>query len=455
MGLIYDIASALMKSGNETINNDKISDSLRMQGKMNAITKMAKSSIFSYPVLLSEGIVGSDEDLTYALCSYLETQYAVWTLISMGLNPVYDGTDPKSHIAKFYSEEYEALALNADFNGKVNASVKLDTKSKFKISEENLKEYKFSTEGAESGNTSTIKEPVMVERNVVTRTVALDPKTNKPIIDKKGNQVYNEHPVLDANGLPLKETVQAIGKDGKPMFNEIQDVGISAKLTKLETKVRQSDPTIINVKLKMAENQHTVEFPIAVKAMPRFISSKESETIFTYLRDDKPLVRVIKLLSGEIGLFKDIIFQLERAKKDKELYSKLGRHPWFRVMMERRTGRRINGLAQLIPGLSSLVNGKSDVLPICSLCVTKDEIESGFSNLWANIKKSDENIMDKLMLLCLCVVDTTTNVVEFDFYGLKNNTIIRAETLIKENKGGGDDKGKDMEKLIQSLIYKV
>ena len=398
MGLMYDIASVLFKKAIDGEGDDGIRRAVASQGKMNSITKMAKDAIFSYPVLFSEGIVANDEDLMYAICSYLETQYATFTMIAMGLNPVFAGNDPKSHIATFYSEEYESLDFGKDYKYIPNAEISMSN-AKIKITDDHLKEYKYANEA----DTSTD--------------------------DKKDDDKKKE-------------------EKGKPM--------LPAKLGKLESKIRSSDPTIVNVKLKMAENKHEIEFPIAVKAMPRFVTSDESERIFSYLRDDKPLVRLVKLLSGEVGLFKDIIFQVERAKKDKELYSKLGRHPWFREMIARRDKRKVNGFAQLIPGIQDFIkNSDTDILPICSLCVTKDEIERGFSNLWVNIKKSNENVMDKLMLLCLCVVDTTTRVVEFDFYGLKNNVIVRADTLIKENSGKGDDKGKDIEKLLQTLIYKV
>ena len=406
MGLFYDIASAIFqeRTGEDTIAAKK---KAMDQMHINSITKMAKSAIFSYPVLISEGVVGSDEDLMYAICSYLETQYAGFTLIAMGLNPIFTGTDPKSHISTFYSEETDSLI--PDNNSRFDAIISMGKRGIIKITPNDLKVYRNSLEA-----------------------------NSPPVVNRNNNNTYNnDNSVINKNNI------------------ENTNNTITSKLGKLEEKVRNSDPTIIHVTLKMAENKHTVEFPVAIKAMPRFITSQESTTIFSYLRDDKPIVRFIRLFSGEIGLFKDIILQLERAKNDKDLYAKLGRHPWFRALIQRRNKRRVNGLVQMIPAINEYINGTStDILPICSLCVTKDEIENGFSNLWANIKKYDDNIMDKLMLLCLVVVDTTVNTVEFDFYGLKNNQIIRASSLIKEN-GVDKDKGKDMEKLIQSLIYKV
>jgi len=440
MGLINEVASTLFSKGTED-KTGQMRDFVRRQGSLNAITKMAKSAIQQYPVLISEGVAGNSEDLVYALCQYLETQYSVFTMIAMGLNPIFEGTSPSDHVSTFYSEEYEWNVPDKD--AKPDCEIRLLSKSPIKVSAEHLAEYIHSSEasgqswndllkanqGAINGNTPTPGTPTSQQQTPT-------PSNNPPTTGGKGGKPKKDEDEYDKEGTSKKPLAPA-------------------KLDKLQQKIRSSDPTVLNIKFKMAGNTHIIEFPLAVKAMPRFITSIESERIFTYIKEDKPIVRLVKLLSGEIGLFRDIIFQMERAKKDKELYSKLGRHPWFRELIERRNGRRINGLAQMIPFFQMFTKNDSDILPICSLCVTKDEIEQGFSDLWANIKRSNEKVMDKLMLLCLCVVDTTTNVVEFDFYGFKTNTIIRSETLIKENSSGGAEKGKDMEKLLQSLIYKV
>ena len=426
MGLIYDIGRLLF-TGARNNSDDEDYDgsknrSIKLQGKMDSISKMAKSAIFEYPVLMSESVAGSDSNLVYAICSYLENQYSIWSLIAMGMDPVFKGTDPKTHLAKFYSEESDIdNAYIAFIDRSNNTGI-----GKISMSLEDLTPYKISLEDGIKSQSTSIKGV----------------KTTKSV---KTDAIWNEQK-------QEYETKHQINSD----ITEVTS-GVSAELAKLEKKIRSTDPTVVNVEFKMAENQHTVSFPVAVKAMPRFISSEESTRVFGYLREDKPIVMLIKLFSGEVGLFKDIIFQLERAKKDKDLYAKLGRHPWFRAMMEKKTHRKVNGLIQLIPALNSFIGGKeTDILPICSLCVTKEEIESGFGNLWANIKKSDDSIMDKLMLMCLCVVDTNTNMVEFDFYGLKNNMIFRAEDLIKDYSSGSDkEKSEDINKLLQSLIYKV
>lgn len=386
MGLIYDIATRLIGSKVDEVNNPDISNGIKENfGKMSAITTLAKRSVMSYPVIFSENVVANDEELMYAICRYLETQYALFTMTAMGINPIFEGTDASSHILKFYSEESDDVDFITGMEPVAEISL---SDEKFPIKDDSdLQEYEKSSESQEKDT-------------------------------EKG-----EH--------------------------------ISLKMSKLEAKARASDPTVVMVKLKMAKNTHVVEFPIMIKAMPRIITSDESTRIFTYLKEDKPLITLIRLMSGELKLFRDVIFQMERAKKDKELYAKLGRHPWFRQMMERRSNRKVNGLLQLIPEMHKwlLGNGNVNIMPICSLVVTKDEIEQGFGNIWSTIKKKDDNIMDKLMLLCLCVVDTTTSTVEFDFYGLKNNTLIKADSLISEGSNGKSSK--DLEKLVQSLIYKV
>lgn len=376
MGIMYDIVSGLLvKEMDKSEKSGYTDDIVKQVGKINAITKMAKDSIMSYPVLFSESIVASDENLVFSISKYLEAQYAMLTVIAMGLEPVIGDSKTRNHIMRFYSEENEEFVKDEN-----DECIISESKEKVCVKESYLIEYNTSKESFEST--------------------------------------------------------------------------ISRNLRALEKRARESDPTLINAKFKTsAGSDSTVEIPLAIKTMPRFLTSEESKRIFSYLREDKPIVNIVRLLSGEIQLFRDIIFQLERAKKDKELYAKLGRHPWFRKLINRRTNRRINGILGLIPVLKKFIKHENDILPICSLVVTKDEIESGFEDLWVRIKKSDENIMDKLMLLCLCVVDTTTSIIEFDFYGLKNNTIVRADTLNRELGGGSKDK--DFTKLLQTLIYKI
>lgn len=389
MGIFFDIATQLIGKSIKDEGSDLGKGVLNNFGKMNAITKMAKDAVHTYPVIFSEAVVANDEDLMFAICKKLEIQYAVCTMISLGLDPIFEGTSAKDHLLKVYSEE----------------------------------------------NAEVITDPDAVPNSEISLSDGHCPSSLKNSDDMK------------------PYSTESTG--GQPQPPKPKEPFSSSKMDSLAKKARDSDPTIVNVKLKMAENKHEVEFPLAIKAVARFISGEESQRIFSYLRDDKPMVQIIKFLSGEIRLFRDIIFQIDRAKKDKELYSKLGRHPWFRAMIERRTKRKVNGLLQLTGVMSDFLLGKNpDILPLCSLIVTKDEIESGFSNLWANIKKSDDNIMDKLMLLGLVVVDTTTRIVEFDYYGFKNNELIRADDLIKDMGKSGKD-GKDLEKLLNSLIYKV
>jgi len=408
MGILYDLASMFLKKEMDDSDINDVSKAIQSNfGKMNSITKMAKDAVMSYPVIFSEAVAGSNDELVIAISRYLETQYGIFTMVAMGLNPVLDTNDARDHIIKYYTEEGEditvpgideqdpVISLSADDGSDdVELSLINDERKTRKMSEEDLKFYKYSNEA----------------------------------IQKKA---------MKTSGLGKKD------KD---------DDYVNVKFKKLEQKARMSDPTMINIKFKM-ENGTPLEIPLAVKAMPRIITTAESERIFQYLREGKVIPTLIKLMSGEVSLFKDIIFQVDNASKDKELYAKLGRHPWFREVFKRKTNRKINGIVQLLPVFKDFIRSPQEIMPICSLVVTKDEIERGYGSIWSKIKDNNEKLMDKMMLLCICVVDTTTSVVEFDFYGMKHTTVMKASTLIKE--AGEAKDGKDMEKLLQALIYKV
>jgi len=380
MGFISDVSSMVGKYS-DTVATDRSIASIKgfTQGP-NSITKMAKKAVMTYPVILSEGVIGDDENLLNAICKYLEVQYSIFTMISMGLNPIFDGTDPSTHLIKFYSGEAE------DFidGYKANASVSISNDLKVKISKESLTPYN----SLEDDTTDDIKRP-------------------------------------------------------------------SVSSMKILEKFKASDPTVISVKLKMGGGEHAVdvEIPIAIKAIPNFITDEESSRIFSYFRENKPILTLVRFLSGEISLFKDILFQLEKAKKDKDLYARLGRHPWFRQLMKKKMFFDIGNFIKLVTSSSK---NKIDVMPICTLVVTKDEIEEGFGNLWNKIKaKEGDTLINKLMLLCLCVVDTTTGTLEFTFNGFNSSTTIRKSDIIKEYTSNTEQGTKDIEKLLKTMVYKV
>ncbi|MFA5485392.1 MAG: hypothetical protein WC260_04065, partial [Candidatus Pacearchaeota archaeon] len=127
MGIIYDLAKNFIgkKIEDNTSMYDK--DIKKLFAETNSITKMAKKSIMTYPAIFSENIVASNEDLMFAICNFLEIRYAVFTMIAIGMDPVFAGTDPSKHIMKFYSEESDNL-IEKD-NIKYNAEINISTES--------------------------------------------------------------------------------------------------------------------------------------------------------------------------------------------------------------------------------------------------------------------------------------------------------------------------------------
>ncbi len=415
MGIFNDIVTGIGKELIGETDNEGLRKGAKSLGKMNSITKMAKDAVFTYPVVISEAVYVSDDELVFAIARFLETQYAVFTMIAMGLNPIMrENENVKDHILTFYSEESDELV--GDPAAISNAIIDLIGHENFKIRPGLLEEY--STEASIKGFGDN----------------------NAKTLQKENRKQADE--------------LKSLKEDGPGMSGRINTTP-SVKTGKLNAKLKNSDPTIIEVEFKSKGGTGSdIKVPLAIKAVPHVVTSEESARVFEYLREDKPLVQLVKLTSGEVKLFRDLLLQMDRAKSDKELYAKLGRHPWFRQLMKRSAYRKLKGIVGAIPYLSKFVQNKSDVLPICSLVVTKDEIETGMSNIWARIKKSNESVMDKLMLLTLCVVDTNTGIVEFDFYGLKHNSIYKDSTLKTDYKDGGANND-DMSKLIETLVYKV
>jgi len=476
MGLLYDVAKFFIKK--ET-DKEPLLGGVVKSFKNDAITLKAKEAVNMYPVLFSESVLITDENLVHGINGYLEQQYAIFTMLATGLTPVL-GEDEKvrNYLNKFYTHECDNEVSDKDYITQLIGETESDAKDddyvfvedgipdvtdkvnpKIGLSSKEMEEMGFFnpafTEERTFGDPRRI---IWDDDHIKSQIKQMDEKINieKRLVELK--REYKKSIGREYGSESFKGT-EADKGGREPLIDDVsikQGRGYSqAQIDKIVEKSKSTDPTIVRVKFQVPNLTEVVEIPIAVKTVVHPLSPEESSQIFTYLKEDRAITTFVRLLSGEIKLFKDIIFQLDRAKQDKDLYNKLGRHPWFRQLIHRKQNKRARNLASVIEETKDMMGGKTDTLPIATLIVTKEEIEKGYSNTFNNILRQKDDIMNKMMLLAIGVVDPITSKVTFMFYGLNDPVDVKFNTLISEFKGGKGDNEKDASQLLKQLIYKI
>jgi translation initiation factor 2 beta subunit (eIF-2beta)/eIF-5 len=390
---VMDIISLANKSHDMDLpeNFDKMRD-VWNQGK--SIAARAKQSLFTYPVIFSPGL--SEFKTALKITKYLELQYALFTVMSIGLDPMATSSNLGEHLAKFAGESF-------------------DTSIKYSL--ENVNEAEKEIFSREYDNKL---EKYTKEYKVVKETFGLE---------ADDEEEENENSVTSAN-------------DSKSLlFNE--------------KNLLKASPTIIKLDLFLPNSKKT-NITLGIKAYSHFIGSQELISLFNSAIEDKRLLnRFIKLSTGEISFFKDFVFNLDRAKRDKELYRAFGSHPWYQQFMKKKAqnigSRLLKVISVVNPTLRAVVSGSSNYLPTASIICTIDEISKASQMKYSFLLKNDKvikGIMEKLMLLSIGIYDPILNSVLFFFNGFKDSVLVSVDEMSKT------DSNPEVEliKLMQNLM---
>lgn len=394
VGAFSNILNVISLGAKLSENADAV-DITRRLNETKSISERAKKSIFVYPVLFSAGM--SDPEIDFKVSKFLEIQYGIFTLMTVGLNPnIENGTFDQ------YLNSISAESLD-NIDCKILNNRPDQIKSWYNLfSVENkdfFEDYSFSTED-------------------------------------------------DEKRLPSLK--------GDP-FSETDDVNMmSFNAEKLTKKLTDADPTMISLRLKLRGYQDSFDVPIALKASPHFLRTDELISLFDSAIEDKRLrTRIVKLKSGEISFFKDFIFNMDRIKRDQELYKTFGQHPWYQQFTARKGknhAKRVGIIASsLLDKGKGVVNSTSNYLPTASIIMTVDEFEKCLKLKMGFITKNDKiiwDILNQLGLLCIGIYSAELEMFTFYFSGFKKPLVMR----LKDMSGGNSDPNAEMAKAMTMML---
>lgn len=428
------------------VDEDADAAAKRLLGKVESIASMAKKSIMEYPVIVSYQLADS-KDTVFKIVKTLELYYAQFTMMSAGLNPVVQGRSVGAHLGRFAGEDLKAFATEniggiilkdvydiSDIKNSINIPVNVSSNGKMELG------YNITKASTEDLQKMEFLWNELIKNETVYKFVESKAK--------KGLEARDD--ILSEPGLDQIDSV-----DGRDSV-KISSVGAVDKITQEQFKkfLGAAHPTMVNITLYIGESNKSVTISLAVKAMPHFVGKEELDALFTAVfENQKKHFRWLQLKSGEISFFKDYILNMDRIAKDKKLYASLGRHPWYRRLLERKNKSIFQAILSILPVVKNFIIDKK-TLPTCTLLVSATEM--AYSNLSFHYMlkngKHIKKIMDELMLLSLIVYDREAELIYFIFNGFTNPLIYRPEDL---SSGKSSDSDSDYVKLMNQMLTKL
>lgn len=428
------------------VDEDADAAAKRLLGKVESIASMAKKSIMEYPVIVSYQLADS-KDTVFKIVKTLELYYAQFTMMSAGLNPVVQGRSVGAHLGRFAGEDLRAFATEniggiilkdvydiSDIKNSINIPVNVSSNGKMELG------YNITKTSTEDLQKMEFLWNKLIKNETVYKFVESKAK--------QGLEARDD--ILSEPGLDQIDSVD--GRDNV----KISSVGAVDKITQEQFKkfLGAAHPTMVNITLYIGESNKSVTISLAVKAMPHFVGKEELDALFTAVfENQKKHFRWLQLKSGEISFFKDYILNMDRIAKDKKLYASLGRHPWYRRLLERKNKSIFQAILSILPVVKNFIIDKK-TLPTCTLLVSATEM--AYSNLSFHYMlkngKHIKKIMDELMLLSLIVYDREAELIYFIFNGFTNPLIYRPEDL---SSGKSSDSDSDYVKLMNQMLTKL
>lgn len=409
--------------------------------KAKSISERASKYILQYPVAVSGSI--TDLKTALAIAKQVEFDCARFYILASGLQPVIDygkGDTIQAHL--------DALQTGAESLG-YPCKITRATDEDIRRSIENLSyiDKPYELFGRES----------LLAKNVYSQEIKIDDDVDVEQAEADNDESNNA--VVDEGSL-TGTTTQAPSEDTDKDDNKqptafMTPNGVSKK--DLEALGRAA-PTVFTLEFIIHDiaGGRTIKVPMAIKSDLQFINREEIKRLVTEV--DSPgswLHTLIKLTTGEISFFKDLIFAADRAKKDVEAERVLGNAPISRRLIDARNRYRAKSSANAI---TKLVNKCKDIiakknykdLPMITVVMTEQDFEEAsgvrVNRVLNGSSKLVEQIIDTYMLLGFGIVDEMKDVAYFFYAGEEGYSTVKLSEM------GSNGKDKDVgEKLTDVL----
>ncbi len=445
------ISAATANKNKDKNNNDSDKEGFKLLSRANSISDAMRKSIIQFPILISSSSIPRPE-IGLQITKQAELEFCRFILMTADLQPIIPrGSTISDHISLISSESLD----NNNFSLEILKITEISKEDMSKINSYWYNNFDYNTK---------IIEVKTMEENILKTSIEEITEYDGVINLKKKNDDLNKKNKDLEKQLNEQNNVKQFDTDDKKDINANRNI-----LSNKEILSKVSGPTMINLKFTMEvgnNNTKDVNVTLSVKAIPQILTTEEAGLIFeNYATEKNVLQNIIKFTSGEIKFFRDFLFQMERIKKDQAFKAKFGRHPWFRELEKKKTVNKAikfseSPLIKKLPFIKDLAVGKlsSNNMPMFTIVSTFEEISANTKipvRYLLNDNKHINNIIKKLMLLCLVIVETRTDdndsMCRFYFVDFDEPLIYTFSQLQKLTVGGAKSDVSELIKLMQIM----
>ncbi len=459
MGIFKEIIDATKDLSN--IGEDTYNNSFKKRN-FSSISRRSLEGTLQFPVIVSKSL---DIDTLQMITKALEREFTTFVEISMSMSPILNidsDKDAFGYLRKFHQNSSVKASLS---DLKVIAADVLEHYNAF--SDPNKEVFMFSSvvEGITGGkvvieNKNQLEDIFEGIREDILNNKFIPKSKNEMLLEansgkggdnitrniyKKGAKNYTtinirsgDSNILGDNGLGgTKRKSEFTLSDFELPRNIIKDNDVK--------KPNELTPTTMHIRTilvdKENQNQGAMDFIIGVKATMHPVSSEEMvDNVLHAVRGKSKFFNFIRWTTGEIGFFKDFLFNIKEIKRDVSKRS-AGSSPWWIALKRRRTLAKVS---KLLP---------NRILPNATLVLSMEEVEYIKNNFKYDLmnERFVDSIMREFFLLGVVIADPSTETAYFLFDGFENFQAVTFTALERDIRGTNGVDFREVMRLVQRV----
>lgn len=394
-----------------------------------SLTKLARDSIFQFPVIISSSI---DNDEIFVMAKALERNYASMMVSVISMSSYID-------LSKYGKEDYLVKFLrrfhsNANIGAQIYANESFAIESANILPQENVVGVNIAAlwdsafESCDMDSINNMYRPFKRTARILENAMEASKVSFGEKYDKDGNQISDPKLVIDnADAISKAGEKNAISKDADGKVKLPQRSSSDKNFNQVVKSEYMTDmaPTMINVSIVADAtgkgDTWTQNVVLGIKAMVRMVKSGVMVNNMLDAFKDRALFKWIKWTNGEVSTA-ELIFGAGKAAQDG--YDAYAKNNWLKKLRGRKHAQTINKLLgrRLLPNASIIIT-ETEAIAIQEACGIDPHNAADASKM-----------MGKYFLLAFGIYDTEAKLLSILYDGDSQFSTFSIREIAAKNK---------------------